>query len=154
MLGVGFLGTKAPFFMDFITVYFAILPILVGLSIFAVIKKRYELHYKMQLTTFLITIFVVTIFEVGVRVFGGFSTFMETANINQTFMITLLSVHILIAVTTVIFWSSLIYGTIKHVKIENRSIQKSHKKFGKILFLGIFLTSFLGVLIYFLLFIY
>jgi len=154
MFETGFLGTKAPFFMDFITVYFAVLPILVGLSIFAVIKKQYELHYKMQLTTFIITLFVVTVFEVGVRVFGGFTKFMETANVNQTFMVTLLTIHIFIAVSTVILWSSLIYGAVKQVKIENKTMQKSHKKFGKILFFAISITSFLGVLIYYLLFIY
>jgi len=154
MFGIGFLGTKAPFFMDFITVYFAILPILVGLSIFAVIQKRYELHYKMQLVTFLVTLIFVTIFEVGVRIFGGFSTFMESSNVNLTFMIALLSIHILIAIVTTILWSSLIYSSVKQVKIENQQIQSSHKKFGKILFFGISITSFLGVLIYYLLFIY
>ena len=72
MFEAGFLGTKALIYMDIITIYFGLLPFLMASAIYMAIKKRYKLHYKMQLSIFIMTLIVVTLFEVGVRISGGF----------------------------------------------------------------------------------
>jgi len=154
MFESGFLGTSAPFYMDLVTLYFGVLPLLMGIAIFMAVQKRYELHYKMQLSIFIVTLLIVGVFEVGVRVSGGFSAFMEQSNANTTFMIIFLLVHILIAIATVVLYSILIYSAIKEYKLKSAPIVKSHKKLGKLVFLGMSITSFMGVLIYYFLFIY
>lgn len=154
MFETGFLGTSAPFYMDLVTFYFGILPLLMGSAILMAVKKRYELHYKMQLTIFVFTLLVVGIFEVGVRISGGFSAFMEQSNANETFMIIFLLVHILIALATVVLYSILIYSAIKQFRLKSRPIVTSHRKLGMLVYLGMSITSLMGVTIYYFLFAY
>jgi putative membrane protein len=154
MFETGFLGTSAPFYMDLVTFYFGILPLLMGSAIYMAVKKRYELHYKMQLSIFVLTLFVVGVFEVGVRISGGFSAFMEQSNVNATFMLIFLVVHILIALVSVVLYSILIYSAIKEFRLKSAPIVKSHKKLGMAVFLGMSITSIMGVTIYYFLFAY
>jgi putative membrane protein len=154
MLETGFLGTNAPFYMDVITCYFAILPFLMGSAIFMAIKKRYELHYKMQLFIFVCTFLIVGVFEIGVRISGGFSAFMEQSNVNATFMLIFLGVHILIALITVVLYSILVYSAIKKFRLKSVPIVVSHKKLGIFVFFGMSITSLMGVMIYYFLFLY
>jgi putative membrane protein len=152
MFGSGFLGTSAPFYMDFITVYFAILPVLMFLSITFAMKKKYEKHFMSQLVLFGVTLVVVVIFEVGVRVSDGFVEFMKNAHVSYGFMITFLIVHVSIALASVVLWSALLYGAVKSYKLENNGVSASHKKVGKLVFLGITMASYMGVGVYYLLF--
>jgi len=154
MLGTGFLGTNAPFYMDLVTCYFAILPLLMGSAIFMAMKKRYELHYKMQLSIFLFTLFIVGLFEIGVRISGGFSAFMAQSHVNATFMLIFLGIHILIALITVVLYSILVYSAIKKFRLKSASIVASHKKLGIFVFFGMSITSLMGVMIYYFLFLY
>ncbi len=154
MFGLGFLGTSAPFYMDFITLYFAILPVLMFLSITFAMKKKYEKHFISQLALFAVTLVVVVVFEVGVRVSDGFVEFMKNAHVSYGFMITFLIVHVSIALASVVLWSALLYSAIKSYKLENNGVLASHKKVGKLVFLGITLASYMGVGVYYLLFVY
>ena len=154
MFSTGFLGTAAPFYMDFSTLYFAILPVLLGIGIRFAVKKEYEKHYRMQLGTFILTLLVVVLFEIGVRVSGGFIAFMENSHANYTFMVVFMIVHIAIAIISVILWSSLIYGAVKRHRIEGMSLPKSHQKVGKLVFAGLTITAIMGVMIYYFLYIY
>lgn len=154
MFATGFLGTSAPFYMDLSTLYFAVLPVLLGIGIRFAVKKEYEKHYRMQLGTFILTLLVVVLFEIGVRVSGGFIGFMENSHANYTFMVVFMIVHIAIAIVSVVLWAALIYGAVKRHKIEGGSLPKSHKKVGKLVFAGLSITAIMGVMIYYFLFIY
>ena len=154
MFEQGFLNTSAPLYMDVVTLYFAILPFLMVSGIAAAIKKRFELHYRIQLATFLFTLVMVVVFEIGVRFSGGFSAFMENARINETFMFGFLLVHILIALASVVAWSILIYSGVKEYKLKAQPFVKSHKKLGMWVYGGMSITSFMGVMIYYFLFMY
>ena len=154
MFGSGFLGTSAPFYMDFITVYFALLPFLLFISIRFAIQKEYQKHYLSQLVIFIMTLVVVVVFEVGVRVSDGFMEFMKNAHVSYGFMLTYLIIHVSIALGSVVLWSALIYSAVKSYKLENLGVTSSHKKVGKLVFLGLTLTSYMGVGVYYLLFMY
>ena len=154
MFGSGFLGTQAPFYLDVITVYFALLPFLMFLSISFAIKKDYNKHFVSQLILFAVTLVVVVVFEVGVRISGGIMEFMKSANISYGFMITFLIVHVSIALASVVVWSALLYGAIKSYRLESTGVSASHKKVGRYVFLGMSISSFMGVAIYYMLFIY
>ena len=154
MFNNGFLGTSAPLYMDIITIYFAILPFLMGIGIYMAVKKRYELHFKMQLMTYIATILVVVLFEVGVRLSGGFAFFMQDSNVNYVFMISFLLFHIVVAFVSVVAYSLLVYSGIKEFRLNSPTLIKNHKKFGKLVYLGMAITSITGVMIYYFLFIY
>ena len=153
MFSQGFFDTSAPLYMDIITFYFALLPLLLGIGIRFALKKRYKLHYQWQLATFAFTLLMVVIFEVGVRLSGGFTVFMAQSHVNETFMIAFMLTHVVIALISVVLWSALIYGAIKRYRVEKASLSASHKKVGYAVFAGMSLTSFMGVMIYWFLFV-
>ena len=142
----GFLGTSAPLYMDIITLYFGLLPLLMGYAIYMAIKKRYELHKKMQFVIYTLTLLVVVFFEIGVRISGGFAYFMQGSNAGEAFLFTFLLFHIFVAFISVVAYSLLIYKVITR--------HQSHKKFGQIVYLGMTITSITGVMIYHFLFVH
>jgi putative membrane protein len=141
--------------MDIVTIYFALLPLLLLISIRYAIKGNYTLHYKSQLAIYVFTLVMVVIFEIGVRFSGGFIAYAREAGTDFSFLLGLLIVHILIAVISVVGWSLLLYRTLVVYKTQGvtPSFSASHKRFAKIIVMGLSITSYLGVLIYYLLFI-
>ena len=115
MFETGFLGTRAPLFMDLVTIYFALLPFLVAFSIYFVIKKRYSLHFRSQMFIFVLSMVMVVIFEIGVRVDGGFNAYMQESSLSYNGVLVYLVVHILIALLTVVAWGITIYSSYKAI---------------------------------------
>ena len=56
MFSSGFLGTRAPFFMDVVMIIVALLPFLVAVAIGFARKYRYELHSITQTIIFIFSI--------------------------------------------------------------------------------------------------
>lgn len=148
MFQAGFLGTRAPLFMDFVTIIVAILPLLVMGAISLAVKKQYKAHAISQIVIYIVSLVVVAYFEVGVRVGGGFDVLMQGSTVSHSYAFIVLLVHILIAVATLIVWSLTILRTKKHLQ------QNKHKKIAKMAFVGITLTSMTGIWVYLLLFVY
>jgi putative membrane protein len=156
MFEAGFFGTRAPYFMDFVMIIVALLPLLTLIAIGMAKIKSYKLHQVSQTIIFVVSLIVVGYFEYGVRVGGGFQAFMEGSNTAYNYAFYVLIFHILIALLTIVFWIKTILAARKAVKNNllpgKASIQ--HKRDGKLTFAGIFLTSFTGIWVYVLLFIY
>ncbi len=76
MFGAGFFGTRAPFFMDLVTLIVSLLPFLVAIAISFARNKHYKVHAYLQIFIFAFSVIVLTYFEYGVRVSGGFNTFI------------------------------------------------------------------------------
>lgn len=93
----GFLGTRAAVYMDIVTLYFAILPFLLAFSIRQAVVGRIDLHYKSQMVILALTVVMVLIFEIGVRLGGGFVEYVKLSNVSYDFLLLFLAVHILIA---------------------------------------------------------
>lgn len=100
------------------------------------------------------TLIVIVIFEVGVRLSGGFSAFMQTSNANLNYMTLFLIVHILIALVSVVLYSVVIYSAYREVKLHKEPLVHNHKLLGRLVFLGMSITSMMGTTIYYFLFIY
>ena len=151
----GFLGTRAALYMDVVTLYFALLPFLVFYSIRFAVRGEYVTHYKSQLAILLLSTVMVLIFEVGVRISGGFSEFVKESSYSYEFMVGFLAFHILIALVTVVGWVTLIYRSIKLYKEGGRDAVASmdHRRVSRWVFTGIVATSVTGCMIYGFLFI-
>ena len=155
MFQAGFLGTRAPLFMDEFVVVVALLPFLIGLSIWLVIRGYYKLHRFFQTTLFLITLVVLIYFEYGIHIGGGFSYYMKDSSINPDLARYFLIFHIIVATITLIIWSFTMRFAIGDRK--RRALpglySSSHKKTGRRLAFLILLTSLTAIGIYWILFI-
>lgn len=157
MFQPGFLGTKAPFFMDFVTLIVALLPLLVGIAITLARKGFYELHGKVQGAIFIISLIVVGYFEYGVRLGGGYEAFVQQTHVSHHYLLAVLVIHIVIATLTLGIWAS----TLIHAYKESRRGgvlpgvgSAAHKKVGVRTFIAICLTALTGIWLYLLLFVF
>ena len=148
MFQTGFLGTRAPLFMDVVTLIVALLPFLVTAAIGFAVRKNYKAHAISQIAIFIVSVIVLTYFETGVRIGGGFNAFMEESSVSHNYAFVVLLVHIAIAVVTLALWITTIMKAKKHLQ------QNKHKNIARATFTGIVLTSLSGIWVYLLLFVY
>lgn len=152
----GFLGTKAPFFMDVITLFFAVMPLMLLISVSFAKVKNYKLHFITQGFTLGLALLITVFFEVCVRISGGFLEWSKTANISYDFILTFLVIHIFIAILAVGGWLFLFISSYKKYKALGYEGFKNtnHKKIGMSIFLALTISAAMGVYIYYALFIY
>ncbi len=152
----GFLGTRAPFFMDFVMIMVALLPMLVMGAISMAKVKEYKLHAIAQNIIFVISVIVVGYFEYGVRVGGGFDAFMEGSHASHSYALYVLIFHIAVALISLVIWVKTLWSARVATKNNNLpgSYSQTHKKAGQLTFFGIFMTAFTGLWVYILLFVY
>jgi putative membrane protein len=152
----GFLGTRAPFFMDFVSVIVAVLPFLIFGAIMLAKKKHYRAHENVQSLLFVVSVIVVGFFEYGVRMEGGYKNLMEGTSVSHDYLLYVLIFHILISVTTLILWIKTLYFAKRYKKQTALPglYSKAHKKDGQRTFVGIILTMLTGAWVYMLLFVF
>jgi putative membrane protein len=156
MFETGFLGTRAPFFMDFVTLIVALLPLLILIAISLAKRKSYKAHAITQTVIFIVSIILFGYFEYGVRLGGGFDTFMEESHISHNYALWVLIIHIIISTITLGIWASTLISARKetHNKSLPGTFSNAHKKAGIRTFIGISLIAFTGIWVYLLLFVY
>ena len=148
MFQSGFLGTRAPLFMDFVTLIVALLPFLVAFSIHLAKKRSYKLHAFFQIFIFIFSVIVLVYFETGVRISGGFDAFMKDSNVSYSYALVVLVSHIIISILTLMFWMKNLFMSKKLLHY------RKHKQIGFITFIGIIFTSLSGIWVYFLMFVF
>ncbi len=148
MFEAGFLGTRAPFFMDFVTIIVALLPMLIAVAISFARKKQYKLHAYSQIFIFAFAVIVLVYFETGVRVGGDFNAFMQESSISHNYAFFVLILHIIIATLTLIIWFTTL------IKAKRFLAKGIHKIVARLSFIGIVLTSLSGIWVYLILFVY
>ena len=152
----GFLGTRAPFFMDFVMIIVALLPLLVMGAISIAKVKAYRLHAMVQNIIFVISFIVVGYFEYGVRAGGGFESFMQESHTSHSYFIYVLIFHIAVAVISLVIWVRTLWlsrGATNNNNLPGNYSQ-IHKRAGQLTFFAIFMTAFTGMWVYILLFVY
>jgi len=155
MFQVGFLGTRAPFFMDIVVIIVGLLPFLIGLGICFARLGYHKLHHLFQTILFVVTIVVLIYFEYGIKLGGGFKEYMKESSIEPTFALSFLIFHIIIATITMIIWGRTL--KIAFADRKRRALpglySNGHRKSGRIVAFFILLTSITGVGVYWMLFI-
>lgn len=148
----GFLGTRAAFFMDLVTLYFAVLPLLLGMSIRQAVIGNISLHYRSQMAILGLTVVMVIIFELGVRITGGFIEYVKLSPLSYDFLLVFLAVHILIALLSVGGWIYLMITSYRTYLEHGKEGMGKHRRMGKWIFAAMTLTSVMGCSIYLFLF--
>ena len=157
MFQPGFLGTRAPFFMDFVTLIVAFLPLLVGMAISFARHHKYTLHGTVQTLIFIVSVIVVGYFEYGVRLGGGYEAFVQGTHVSHNYLLAVLILHILISVVTLGIWASTLISARRSSArggLLPGPDSEGHKKAGIRSFIGIALTSLTGIWLYLLLFVF
>jgi len=155
MFQTGFLGTRAPFFMDLVMIMVALLPLLVAIAISFAKKKNYNLHALMQTIIFVIAVIVVGYFEYGVRAGGGYEGFVKGSSVSHNYAFYVLVFHIIVAVIGFIIWAHTLITAKKDssTKALPGIYSASHKKAGRRAFVWIACTAITGIWVYILLFV-
>ncbi len=156
MFESGFLGTRAPFFMDFMTLVVALLPFLIIVAILFAKCKKIKLHIASQLSLYFLSIIVVGYFEYGIRIGGGFEVFAKGSSLSYSFLFGFLIFHIIISIISVIWWTKTVIGGLKAYNDDELPgvISKIHRRDGLLSMIGISLTSLSGIWVYLFLFAY
>jgi len=127
----GFLGTRAAFFMDMVTLYFAVLPFLLGMSIRQAVIGKIRSHYRSQFVILGLTLIMVIIFELGVRLTGGFMEYVKLSPLSYDFLLIYLAVHIFIALMAVGGWIYLIITSYRTYMQYGEEAMGKHRRMGK-----------------------
>ena len=155
MFQSGFLGTRAPFFMDFVMIIVAILPLLVYITILFAKKRNYQAHAKVQTILYFTSIVVIGYFEYGVRVGGGYQGFVQGSSASHAYTLYVLIFHIIVAVIGFLIWTHTLFTA--RVDSKRRTLpgiySPAHIKAGKRAFLWITFTAITGIWVYILLFV-
>jgi len=156
MFATGFLGTKAPFFMDDSTLVVSLLPLLVLIAVWLIRKGYYELHRIYQIVIFTVSFVVVGWFEYGARVGGGFSSFIEHNSLPSYLIYTVLIFHIIVSTVAFIWWARTIYtGNRYYIHRDLPGVHSlKHIRDGKWAIFGICMTSLTGIWLYLMLFLF
>jgi len=156
MFQPGFLGTRAPLFMDIVSVIVALLPFLIYGAISLAKKKYYNAHEAVQKLLFVISVIVVAFFEIGVRMEGGYKSLMEGTSVSHDYLLYVLIFHIIISVITLILWVKALVTAKRYKRLATLPglYSQAHKKDGQRTFIGIILTMLTGAWVYALLFVY
>lgn len=156
MFEAGFLGTRAPLFMDIVSVIVALLPFLIFGAISLAKNGNYSAHESVQKLLFVISVIVVGFFEFGVRMEGGYKNLMEGSSVSHDYLLYVLIFHIFISVVTLILWVKTLHSAKRYKRQSTLPglYSQAHKKDGQRTFIGIILTMLTGAWVYALLFVY
>jgi len=156
MFAPGFFGTRAPFFMDLVTLAVALLPLLLWLGILWARRGFYGLHRIYQWLLFWVAAVVVGWFEYGARAGGGFRSYLAQTSLSPRLVTAFLVLHILIAVVTMVCWVRTLWLGEREWRRGNLpgGYSLRHIRGGRLSAWGIFLTSLTGIWIYLLLFVF
>ena len=156
MFQPGFLGTQAPFFMDFVMLVVALLPLLIGLGIVLAWRGVYGVHRVYQWLVFVVSVIVVGWFEYGVRVRGGFGDIVQSSTLPKYLITGVLIFHIAVSILTIIAWVRTLIAAERAYEIRNLPGGHTlpHRRQGWQTAIGVFLTSLSGIWIYLLLFVF
>src|SRR5438093_1064334 len=105
-MGKGFLGTPASLMLDVVVCSLALVVPVLTWSIYLVKWRRNYLAHKRIQIILCGTIFsVVTLFEIDMRLSGGFWNMARNSPYaNTTFLHNLLAVHLCFSISNVLFW--------------------------------------------------
>ena len=155
MFDIGFLGTRAPMFMDIIVIIVGLLPFLIAFTIWFAINRMYGLHRLFQTILFVVTIVALVYFKYGMYMAGGFDVYIKGSSIDSTIAFYFLMFHVIVASITLIMWFAMMKfasGDSKRRALPGL-YSDAHKKSGMRLAIAILLTSVTGIAVYWMLFI-
>ena len=142
LFNIGFLGTRAPYYMDGIIVYLLLLPILIVFSISFASSRQYGLHRFMQTVLFLLTLVAVVSFNYGIHMVEDFDKLLAINSVGYNQAFYLLIFQTILSMIMLVLWLSTLLFAISDRR--RRALpgfySRSHKTSGRRLFVVIILA--------------
>jgi len=143
LMVAGFLETRAALYIDILVTYLVLLPVLVGLSIYAAIQEYLKFHQVTQFLFFSLTLISLSFLGYSLHFIQDFDALVQTSSIDSLQATMMMAIHSLIATVMIIYWMFALSFAISDYK--RRALpgvySESHKKTGRRVFLTIILTS-------------
>lgn len=149
----GFLGTSASIMLDVVVVsLLLVVPVLVYSIWIVRWRRKYLLHKRIQLVLGVVLAVVVVLFEVDIRLAGGFwemakdSAYYETA-----FLRNLLYVHLFFSISTVVIWLITYLTALRFFPRPPRpgAFSQTHKILGWVAVVDMVATVVTGLMVYY-----
>ena len=156
----GFLGTRASFMLDVVTLAMALLLPVLGWSIYLVkYRQMYSLHKRVQLTLGVVLLVTVLLFEIDMRINGWRDRAAPSpysgheGGIDWVFVA--LGVHLCFAITTAILWAAVIIRALRAFPQPPAPSRHSawHRRYARLAAIDLLCTAVTGWIFYYLAFV-
>ena len=149
MLTTGFLGTRADALVDVAMVFFAVAPFLMPQALRLAAQRRYRAHRRLQVGVLLGAIVAVVLLEGSIRFGHAVDAFTVSAYYGTATLAGLFAIHLAVAVPTFIGWCVLaILSWRRFTGVLPGSFSPRHRFWGRLTFLGLWLTCLTGLGLY------
>ena len=155
LFNIGFLGTRAPYYMDIIVIYLLLLPILISFSIYFATNRQYTLHRFTQVSLFLSTLSLLVVFNYAIYVAENLDELMSLSSVEYNHAFYLLIIQTILSVLMLILWLSTLLFAIsdRRRKALPGFYSRSHRTSGKRLFVTILISILSNIYLYWVLYI-
>ncbi len=150
MFPQGFLGTRADFLTDLITVGYGIIPTILYLSSLRARRGQHRLHRNVQCLCLALLTVILILFEVNIRSRGGSDALYLQSSFAETPMLRFsLLGHLAIAVSTYLGWVALTVVSWRRFQTAlPGGFSAVHRRVGIAVIVGNVATSVTGIWLY------
>lgn len=144
----GFLGTRADTLIDLAIVFFVLAPFLMVYALRLAAQRRHREHRNLQAGLLLAAVVAVLMLEISLR-FGSAGEAFAASSLYGPPMTALFIVHLAIAIPTFILWcwlAALSWRRFSHTLPG--PFGRTHRRWGKLAFVGLCLSSATGIGLY------
>jgi len=149
----GFLGTPASLMLDVVVCSLVlVVPTLLFSIYLAKFKRNFRLHKKVQLVLGVVLAVVVCLFEVDMRMQGGFDELAkDSAYFGTTLMRNVLYIHLFFSVSTVFIWIATYVTALRSFPnpIAPSAFSPKHKLMARIAVADMVATVVTGLMVYY-----
>ncbi|MBD3792722.1 MAG: hypothetical protein IE889_00995 [Campylobacterales bacterium] len=151
----GFLGTRAPYFIDIITLIIVALPVFLIFAVVLAVKRYYKLHQMAQSLLFTVTLIAFLLLQYEIQIRSSFETLIANSTFNPQSAFYYYMVYSIVALMTFLFW----YSTLAFAKADRQRralpglYSRGHKRLGRLNGIAVLVTSLMTAGLYWILFV-
>ena len=144
----GFLGTRADAFIDLAIVFFVLAPFLMVYAVRLAAMRRHREHRNLQAGLLAGAIVAVLMLEISIR-FGSAGDAYRASSLYGPSMVALFAVHLAVAIPTFVVWCWLaVLSWRRFSRTLPGPFGRTHRRWGKLAFVGLCLSSATGTAMY------
>ena len=144
----GFLGTRADALIDLAIVFFILAPFLMAYALRLAARRRHREHRNLQAGLLAGAIVSVLMLEISIR-FGTAGEAYAASSLYGPSMIALFVVHLVVAIPTLVVWCWLaVLSWRRFSRTLPGPFAPRHRRWGKLVFVGLCLSSATGTGLY------
>ena len=154
MIPDGFFGTRADLIIDVVVVMFALWPFILLAVIRLASKGKYRVHRNLHFLVFLCALVLVLALEIDLRFSDLLVEIRQSSIYSSALAKSIFALHLVVAIFTFVSWVTLLIRSTKRYKKQlPGKFTRQHKFWGKVVVVGLTLTSITGIALYIIVFV-